>query len=526
MKKFTIPFLSAVLFTVSLNSCAEQKKKRVINFPETDLAEEYLIPKPLEVTADSGGFALDTFTVIYTSSAKGYEEVGKFLAEKIKAKTNLIVPVNVAEILNMESAIYINLSDSFDLEGPEAYQLIISPDSLVLNSHTAEGAFRGIQTIRQLIPEVGCDTLAANEIWMIPTGIINDAPQFEYRGTMLDVARHFFKVEDVKTYIDNLAYYKLNTLHLHLTDDQGWRIEIKSWPKLTEIGGASEVGGGPGGYYTQLDYSEIVRHATANYITIIPEIDMPGHTNAASVAYPILNGNGKIAKVYTAMRVGFSTLDTHKDTVYTFIDDVIREVSALSPGPYFHIGGDESHVTDKEDFIPFINRVEKIVQKHGKRMIGWEEIANAGMDSTSIAQFWRSKKNTLTAVDKGMKVILSPAKKAYLDMKYDEDSEFGLDWVGHVPVDVAYKWAPESYESIPIENILGIEGPLWSETINTISELEYLAFPRIIGFAELGWTIRENRDWEDYRIRLANQTPYLKRMNINYYRSPVIEWKQ
>ena len=268
-----------------------------------------------------------------------------------------------------------------------------------------------------------------------------------------------------------------------------------------------------------------MNYAAAHYITIVPEIDMPGHTNAASVSYPILNGNGKTPKLYEGTKVGFSTFDTRKDIVYTFIDDVVREISALSPGPYFHIGGDESHVTKKNDYTYFVNKVEKIVQKHGKQMIGWDEIATANIDSTSISQFWASKENAQAAVDKNMKIIMSPAKKAYLDMQYDSLSKHGLNWAAYIPTDLAYSWSPESYEDIPVKNILGIEAPLWSETISTIDELEYLAFPRIIGYSELSWTSQENRDWESYKIRLANQAPFLDRMNVNYYPSPLIDWK-
>lgn len=340
---------------------------------------------------------------------------------------------------------------------------------------------------------------------------------------MLDVARHFFSVADVKRYIDLLAYYKINVLHLHLADDQGWRIEIKSWPRLTEVGGSTEVGGGPGGFYTQEEFSEIVAYATAHYITIVPEIDMPGHTNAASVSYPFLNGNGKELSLYTGTRVGFSTFDTHKDSVYEFIDDVIREITSLSPGPYFHIGGDESHVTKKDDYIYFMNRVEKIVQQYGKQMIGWDEITTADVDSTSVAQFWNHVENRDRAIHKNMKVIVSLASKAYLDMKYDSSSIHGLNWASHIPVDSAYLWNPEDYA--PQEHLLGIEAPLWSETIENFDQLTYLAFPRILGYAELGWTKAEKRNWAEYKDRLARQVPYLKRMNVNYYASPVIDWE-
>jgi len=521
--KTVLVFFSIIAFS----ACTEQKKKRVINFPRTDLASENMIPKPLKVIPTHNGFALDEFTAIYTSeNAVGFEEVGKFLAKKIKGKTDLDVQVNAVEIPNLESVIYINQSDSTEFEGLEAYQLYITKDSIILNSNTAEGAFRGIQTLRQIIPETSVDTLTSHPVWTIPTGKIIDNPQFEYRGSMLDVARHFFSVEDVKKYIDMLAYYKYNVLHLHLTDDQGWRIEIKSWPLLTEVGGSTEVGGEAGGFYTQEEYKDIVAYAAERHITIVPEVDMPGHTNAASVSYPIFNGNGKKPELYEGTQVGKSTFATRKDTLYSFLDDVIGEIASITPGPYFHIGGDESHVTKKKDYIYFVENVEKIVRKHGKKMIGWDEIAQADIDSSSISQFWSSKKNAMSAVAKGMKIIMSPAKKAYLDMQYDTLSKHGLHWAAYIPTDTAYVWTPEAYEGIPLENILGVEAPLWSETISDIGALEYLAFPRAIGYSELSWTTQENRDWENYKVRLANQAPFLDRMNVKYYPSPLIDWKK
>ncbi len=505
-----------------LTAC-KQGQNDIEHYPETNLAQENLIPKPLQIKATHSAFGLDQNTGIYT--ATGFTELSQYLAEKIKWQTNLDLSVNGTSNSNRNILIQ-KLSDS-KLPNKEAYELNISQDSVVISANTAEGAFRGVQTLRQLIPETSNDTLSKNKLWLIPTGKITDYPNFEYRGAMLDVARHFFSVEDVKKYIDLLAYYKINALHLHLTDDQGWRIEIKSWPKLTEIGGSTEVGGGPGGFYTQEEYKDLVAYAAKQHITIIPEVDMPGHTNAASLAYPFLNGNGKEVTPYTGIEVGFSTFDTRKDSVYDFIDDVVREISEMTPGPYFHAGGDESLVTKKEDFNYFISRVDKIVKKHNKRMIGWDEIAHADIDTTAIAQFWSNKDNAKLAVEKGLKVILSPGKKAYLDMKYDSLSKYGLHWAGYIPVDTAYIWTPERYiEGVSKENILGIEAPLWSETITNMEELEYLAFPRVIGHAELGWSTEENRDWEDYKQRLANQTPYLDRMNVKYYPSKLIDWKK
>lgn len=526
-KSHLIKSLFLFLGIITIVACQETKIKKQIQFPRTDLATANLIPRPYKIVATNSAFGLDENTAIFTSQkTKGFQEVGQFLSEKIKEQINLSLPVNESVSESVERIIYINQSDSISLETKESYQLYITKDSVIINSKTAEGAFRGIQTFRQLIPETSNDTLTDHKMWLIPTGKIWDHPNFNYRGTMLDVARHFFDVRDVKKYLDLLAYYKINVLHLHLSDDQGWRIEIKSWPKLTEVGGKTEVGGGEGGFYTQEDYKDLVRYAADRHITIIPEIDMPGHTNAASVSYPFLNGNGKALKPYTGTRVGFSTFDARKDTVYAFLDDVIREISEMTPGPYFHIGGDESHVTKKNDYILFVNKVEKIVRKYGKKMIGWDEIVQADIDSSTIAQHWSNQSNALTAIKKGNKIIMSPAKKAYLDMKYDSLSKFGLDWAAHISVDSAYNWSPEKYiTGVETKDITGIEAPLWSETISTMEELEYLAFPRIIGYAELGWTTEEHRDWENYKVRLGNQAPYLESMDVKYYPSSLIDWK-
>ena len=528
MKKSILIKSLVVLIVFTAFVACQQEKKKLINFPMTDLTAENLIPKPLKIIPTNSAFGLDKNTIIYTSqNAPGFPEVGEFLSEKIKWQTELDLAVNSTPNASSQRIIFINQSDSTEFSSKEGYDLYITQDSIILNAKTAEGAFRGIQTVRQIIPETSNDTLSENKMWLIPTGKIIDNPNFEYRGSMLDVARHFFSVEDVKKYIDILAYYKINTLHLHLTDDQGWRIEIKSWPKLTEIGGSSEVGGGPGGFYTQEEYKDIVAYAAKHFITIVPEVDMPGHTNAASVAYPILNGNGKTPKIYTGTEVGFSTFDANKDTVYAFIDDVVREISAITPGPYFHAGGDESHVTKKKDFIHFVSKVDKIVKKYGKKMMGWDEIVHADIDTSAIAQFWANEENAKLAVEKGLKVILSPGKKAYLDMKYDTLSKYGLNWAGLIPVDTGYVWTPERYvQGINKENILGIEAPLWSETVSNMDEVEYLAFPRMIGYSELSWSVEENRNWDNYKVRLGNQAPYLDKMNVKYYPSELIEWKK
>lgn len=529
-KSRIIKSLSLFLIGIVLCSCQDTVK----NYPKTDLTTSYLIPKPLTIKATNSSFVLTENTSIQTSNIEEFKNVGLFLADKIKDKTGLNLAVNTSEN-SKRGVISIKKVEKASFKNNEGYELNILEDLIVVNAFTAEGAFRAVQTIRQLIPYTRFNS-EENE-WIVATGSIIDEPNFEYRGSMLDVSRHFFGVEVIKKYIDVLAYYKMNYLHLHLSDDQGWRLEIKSYPKLTEIGGSSQVGGGKGGFYTQKEYIEIVDYAAKNYITIVPEIDMPGHTHAAYTAYPHLDGTKskklskestteeRIANLYTGTEVGFSTFDTRNEEVYNFIDNVIGEIVQLTPGPFIHMGGDESLSTNHKDYKYFVERVEKIIHKYDKTLIGWDEVATTNIAPSSVAQFWASEENALEASEKGMKLILSPAKKIYLDMKYDSISKFGLNWAAFIPVDSAYNWTPETYvKGISKNNILGVEAPLWSETISEMSELEYLAFPRLLGISELGWSVQQNRNWDDYKIRLANQTHYFNEMDIKYYPSKLIDW--
>lgn len=527
------PHYCILLVALFLASC--QKSMIEIEQGASDFSTLGLIPMPLTIEEGAHGFPIYQDTYIKTSdSTELLLQMAQFTAEKIFQHSGLSLAINP---LNPSgTAIELELTSTEEIEGGisgsnldpntagEAYGIWVGKSVLKIASAQPSGLFRGIQTLRQLIPNLAT-TIDNKPVWEIPGGSIEDAPNYAFRGAMLDVARHFFTVQEVKRYIDLLAYYKINILHLHLTDDQGWRIEIKKWPKLTEVGGEKEVGGGPGGFYTQAQYKDLVAYASKHYMTIIPEVDMPGHTNAASVAYPFLNGNGKTPELYTGTEVGFSTWDANNEKVYDFVTDVVNEISAMSPGPYFHLGGDESHVTKKPDYITFVNRVSEIVKQAGKTPIGWDEIVTADTDSSAIAQFWASEKNAGIAVQKGMKVILSPAKKAYLDMQYKEESPYGLHWAGYVPVDTAYIWTPETYaKGVPKELILGIEAPLWSETISNNDEIEYLAFPRLPGYAELAWSSPEKRDWNEYKGRLALQSLFFDRNKVNYYPSEKIDW--
>lgn len=494
----------------------------------TDLTKASVIPKPVSVTATGGSFELTEQSVIcHQSDSDEVLYIGCFLADRLSKSTGLgFSEVRQVSKTLRKGNIYLILDSTLADLGDEGYELNISDKMVKIYAGQPAGIFYGVQTLLQLLPAgVEKSTTQAGP-WMIPTGVIRDVPDYSYRGIMLDVSRHFFKPDDVKTLIDKMARYKMNKLHLHLADDQGWRIEIKSWPNLTIHGGSTQVGGGEGGYYTQEQYSDIVCYAASRYITIIPEIDMPGHTNAALASYPELNCDGRATKLYTGTNVGFSSLCTSKEITYTFISDVFRELAALTPGPWIHIGGDESHSTRLEDYIPFVNRVQEIVNSCGKQVMGWDDIAAATLKPGTVAQHWASVKNAVNATGQGSKLILSPARKAYLDMKYDSTTTLGLHWAGYIEVDTAYAWDPATYvPGISKSSILGVEAPLWSETITNSDEIEYLTFPRLPGYAEIGWTPAPLRSWDEYKTRLAKHGARFEALGINYYRSPKVEWE-
>lgn len=507
-----VMLFGALLF--ALTACTEKV--------QTDLTKTPFIPKPISVTAAGTAFNLDGDTKIFVQQgADQLMNSAKFLAGAIKRLTG--TEPGVETVAEAPSAgIYLSLVSGDTLKA-EGYRLDIGEKLIQIEGADDAGCFYGIQTLLQTLP---VKAVAGDKLY-VPTGVVTDAPLYSYRGAMLDVARHFFSVDDVKRYIDFLASYKMNTLHLHLTDDQGWRIEIKSWPKLTEIGGSTAVGGGPGGFFTQEQYKEIVAYAAANCITVVPEIDMPGHTNAALASYGELNPDGKARELYTGIEVGFSTLDAHSEVTYQFIDDVVREVAAITPGPYFHLGGDESHVTKHDDYVYFVNQVQGIVQKYGKKIIGWDEIANADVVDHVAIQFWADAKNTSLGLEKGAKVLVSPASRAYMDMKYDTTTVLGLKWAGTIEVDHAYSWLPDTVvPKLANEQILGVEAPVWTETLTNMDELEYMVFPRLPGYAEIGWTAADKRDWNEYKVRLGKFAKRFSDEGINFYRSALVPWEE
>ena len=527
-----------VLFSVFVAGCGTGPDK----------VEHTIIPLPASVEwmpSDTFHFTEET-QILFDPTDTEAERVGDLLSSLIGNSTETMPPVEARSGDVTDGTVYLTREGASSSLGSEGYELTVTASQVTVRAMNSAGLFYGVQTIRHLLPPVVEYTAAYPQPLSLPGVHISDQPRFGWRGMMLDVARHFLPLHDVKRFIDLAALYKLNRLHLHLSDDQGWRVEIPGWPNLTEYGGSTEVGGGVGGYYSTDEYTELVEYAQDRFITVVPEIDIPGHTNAALASYADLNCDGIARDLYIGTNVGFSALCVDKDITYEFLDDVIREISSRTPGPYFHVGGDEVEELSEEEYITFIERMQSMVGSHGKRMIGWDEIALANLDPGSVVQLWRPywptdqtenmdsaqvalraefEAGILGAVDAGATVVLSPADRLYLDMKYDTSTVLGLTWAGIPDERMSYDWSiSDKFSSLPEDAIAGVEAPLWSETLGTLEDFEYMAFPRLAGVAELGWTSASLRDWAEYRMRLGAQSARWMVLGINFRRSPLIPW--
>ncbi|MEZ0076609.1 hexosaminidase, partial [Planotetraspora sp. GP83] len=490
-----------------------------------------VVPVPVSLQPAGGvTYTLPSDASIFTEAGSTpAADVGAYLAGILRPSTGYALPVSAASGTPV-SGISLLLSGADPSVGSQGYQLDVTASAVVIRAQTATGLFNGAQTLRQLLPPDIESTTVRPGPWTAPGGRIVDYPRFAYRGTMLDVARHFHPVATVKRYIDRIALYKINYLHLHLSDDQGWRIVVDSWPRLATYGGSTQVGGGAGGYYTKAQYQDIVAYAAQRQITIVPEIDMPGHTNAALASYAELNCNGVAPALYTGTNVGFSSLCTSKETTYTFVNNVLTELAAITPGPYLHVGGDEASSTTASQYATFMNRVQPLVVGAGKAVMGWHQIGASAVQHSPgrVTQYWgttTSDSLVNNAVSLGAKVVMSPANKAYLDMKYNSSTSLGQAWAGYIEVQTAYEWNPGAYLSgVPASAVLGVEAPLWTETIATEDDIEYMAFPRLPAIAELGWSPWSTHNWTAFKTRLGAQGPRWTVMGINFYKSSQVPW--
>ena len=490
-----------------------------------------VVPAPVSVTSAKTPYNVTATTVLYAQSGSAAANgIASQLATELRRTTGFPLPVLTSAIRRgplADSGIAFLLNGPSSL-GQEGYTLTVNGAGVTIAANQAEGLYDGLQSLRQLLPAAADGTAKKSGPWTVPGGTISDHPRFSYRGAMLDVSRHFFPVSVVEHYIDEISLYKINYLHLHLSDDQGWRIAINGWPNLTSVGGSTEVGGGAGGYYTQADYKTIVAYAQAHYITIVPEIDGPGHTNAALASYADLNCNGVAPPLYTGTDVGFSSFCVSKPITYSFLDNVIQQLAALTPGPYIHVGGDEASSTSAADYQTFEDQELPIVSKYGKAAMGWHDITAVDPPTSVVAEFWgttTSDPNTAAAAARGNKVVMAPANKAYMDMKYTTATKLGQNWAGYTEVKDAYNWDPGNYlQGVTGSSVLGVEAPLWSETLVTMANIEYMAFPRLPALAELGWSPESTHNWTSFANRLAQQGPRWTAMGMNFYASPQIKW--
>ncbi|MFJ4502150.1 beta-N-acetylhexosaminidase [Streptomyces sp. NPDC088864] len=489
-----------------------------------------VVPAPVSVRAGGDPFLLTPDAGIMTTPSSGEaREIGEYLADVLRPSTGFALPVTDKDA---GGGIRLRIDPRAGALGAEGYSLTSRSDSVTITARKAAGLFHGVQTLRQLFPARVEHDSPQKGPWRVAGGTITDTPRYAYRGAMLDVSRHFFSVDEVKRYIDQIAQYKINTFHIHLSDDQGWRIAMDSWPRLATYGGSTEVGGGPGGYYTKAQYKEIVRYAASRYLEVVPEIDMPGHTNAALASYAELNCDGVAPPLYTGIKVGFSSLCAGKDVTYDFIDDVLREVAALTPGRYLHIGGDEAHSTSHEDYVTIMDRAQAVVGKYGKTVMGWHQLTGADPVKGAVAQYWgydktsaADRQQVVDAAKNGTKLVLSPADRIYLDMKYTDQTELGLKWAGLVEVRRSYDWDPGTYlAGAPEEAVLGVEAPIWTETLDDSDDIDAMAFPRLPGAAELAWSPASTHDWDAYKVRLAALGERFTAQGIDYYRSPQVPW--
>ena len=499
-----------------------------------------IIPKPASVEKGTGSFIISKRTNIVAKGADAEKVAGMF-NYFLNKKYGFVLKINNTVTTD---AIVLNTTSRVKLPD-EAYQLKITNHSINISGECS-GVFYGVQSLLQLIHETGKEL-------SVPAVTINDAPNFAYRGLMLDVARHFFDIDEIKKILDVMASLKLNRFHWHLTDDQGWRLEIKKYPKLTSISAwrdSSIIGGygdfkpfiydgkKSGGFYTQDQAREVVKYAADRNIVVIPEIEMPGHSTAVLAAYPEL-GNGTGPYKVAGYGGVFYTIYNPGEPTFKFLEDVLTEVMAIFPSKYIHIGGDEvpkdewknspfaqqvikdNHLKNENELQSwFIDRIEKFLNKNGRNLIGWDEILEGGLSPNATVMSWRGEQGGIDAAKLGHNVIMSPGGYMYLDHAQAKDNATEpLAIGGFLPLDVVYNYSPRPTALSPDQQkyIIGVQANTWTEYIPTNNKLEYMLFPRVSAVAEVGWTKSENKDYKDFsENRLPKFLKNIEESGVNY----------
>mgnify|MGYP002735295396 CR=1 FL=1 len=486
-----------------------------------------LIPQPLAVTPHGGdGFVLGSNTVIVDEGGPKIHPYCEVASSELSAMIGSPIPViDSLDDLGEHSPIRFIVSDHPSIpRGKEAYVLTVSAAEVLVLARKPRGIFRGLTTLLQLVQVSDDGTAHLDPV------IVEDAPRYKWRGLSLDVARSFLPVAEVKQVIDLLARYKMNVLHLHLSDDQGWRLEVPSRPSLTEAAGTTAVDGGRWGHYTVEDYADLVQYAAARGIEIVPEFDTPGHVNAATHAYGELNANGKPSPPFSGQKVGFSKLDPAVAETEPFLEDVFTDLAAITPGRYLHIGGDEALEMTPKEYETLVRSVVDKVRAQGKEAVAWQEAVELDPPVDATIQFWSPSNNRdaiARATNHGVRIIMSPADRVYLDMKYDSDTPLGLDWAGHTELQDSYDWDPDQQiESMRPGSVTGVEAAVWTETIHDLDALMYMLLPRLPAIAEVAWSPQGNRDFSDFSERIADEPKWWGSRDWTWHRSPGVDWEE
>ncbi len=508
-----------------------------------------VIPRPQQIEMQDGAFSLSSKTVI-VAQGKAVAEAQK-LADVLRPATGFALPVK-SKASRASASIQIQLLDDKTTAtlGDEGYLLQVEPEKVVITANTNAGLFYGAQTLRQLLPtEIFSETKQKGIAWKIPCVEITDKPRFKWRGMMLDVSRHFFDADYVKRYIDFLAIHKINVFHWHLTDDDGWRIEIKKYPKLTEIGawrGPDEVLPASrshldqryGGFYTQEQIRDIVAYAAARHVNIMPEIDVPGHALAITGAYPETLPS-VVGESKSVQGVKANAISPAREENYKMLDDIFGEVAALFPFKYIHVGGDEvnhkiwkdcpqikslmqreglRNLSQVQNY--FTRRLETIIRGHGRQMMGWNEILGGGNLQTETAVMsWIGTGPGIQAAKRGHPVVMTPGPFTYFDMKYPGPDERGHWWAGLVSTEKTYSFDPLGFTELNAEQssrIFGVQACLWTEFVETPLRAEYQTYPRLCALSEVGWTDQDKRQWEDFQQRMGSHLQRLEAKALQF----------
>ena len=527
--------------TVALVSCA------ILSAPEA--TAQQIVPQPVKVATRPGRFVLTKRTIISTDAVSAV--TGRQLASYLEPATGITFQVRSAGPAPAHS-ISLRRDRTLARLGDEGYILDVRPTGITARAFGAAGLFYAVQTIRQLLPpQIFREAPVQGVDWTMTSTTIEDYPRFQWRGGHLDAGRHFMPKEFVKKYIDLLALHKMNVFHWHLTEDQGWRLEIRKYPKLTEVGAwrKETLVGRPrdgnktfdgkrhGGFYTQEDVREIVAYAKARHITVVPEIEMPGHASAAIAAYPELGVTGQPLDVATTWGVFSDILNADPSTI-TFMQDVLSEVLDMFPGRYIHVGGDEADkskwkasekiqarikelgLQDEHELQSwFIRQMDNFLVARKRRLVGWDEILEGGLAENAVVMSWRGTKGGIAAARAGHDVIMAPTSHTYMDYyQSKDDAKEPLAIGGFLPLETVYAFepVPAELEAEFARHVLGAQGQLWTEYMPNPKQVEYMAFPRMSALAEVVWTPKERRDYANFLERLAPHLERLRVLDVNF----------